>query len=413
MPALESDLRRQLETSSSRPVNGRGCGTVGAAEASRGCRRAVPAFHAAEKELRNRLRARGRQAGDVRHADKTQNIDQLAQELAYEYWHRMLFARFLAENHLLMHPDGVAVSLAECEELATDADPPARTASSWRPGTPARCCRRFSAPTTCCWRSSLPRSNGWHWRSCWQPATKTFMAEDSLGWVYQFWQSKRKDEVNKSGDKIDGRTLPAVTQLFTEHYMVQFLLHNTIGAWWCAAARNHRPSGRSGRSGWQGSPVAMAYLRWRDDGTPAAGTFDGWPKTLKEFKMLDPCCGSGHFLVAAFNLLVPLRMHDERMTAKEAVTPCCVKISSASNSIPDVRRSPHLPWRSRHGSTPARMASPWLPPLADRSTSPARAKEWAGQKKDYWLGWRMATAGSATAWSGFTICSSEPRTSAR
>ena len=57
----------------------------------------------------------------------------------------------------------------------------------------------------------------------------------------------------------------------------------------------------------------FSYLRWRDDGTPAAGTFEGWPKTLAEFTMLDPCCGSGHFLVAAFNLLVPLRMHDEEL----------------------------------------------------------------------------------------------------
>ena len=51
---------------------------------------------------------------------------------------------------------------------------------------------------------------------------------------------------------------------------------------------------------------------------PAAGTFEGWPKTLKEFTLLDPCCGSGHFLVAAFNLLVPLRMHDEGLSACEA-----------------------------------------------------------------------------------------------
>src|SRR5204863_9730942 len=75
-------------------------------------------FSAAEKELRNRLRARGRQVGDVRHANKKQDIDQLTQELAYEYWHRMLFARFLAENHLLMNSDGVAVSLEDCDELA-------------------------------------------------------------------------------------------------------------------------------------------------------------------------------------------------------------------------------------------------------------------------------------------------------
>ena len=40
-----------------------------------------------------------------------------------------------------------------------------------------------------------------------------------------------------------------------------------------------------------------------EDGTPAAGKFEGWPNRLKDFKLLDPCCGSGHFLVAAFLLL--------------------------------------------------------------------------------------------------------------
>ena len=53
--------------------------------------------------------------------------------------------------------------------------------------------------------------------------------------------------------------------------------------------------------------------RWRDDGSPAAGTFEGWPRSLKEFTLLDPCCGSGHFLVSAFNLLVPLRMPDAHL----------------------------------------------------------------------------------------------------
>ena len=244
-----------------------------------------------------------------------QEIDQLTQELAYEYWHRMLFARFLAENHLLMHPDGVAVTLAECEELARTGGG-TRTASSWRPATPARCCRKSSAPTTCCWRSSSRSTTVCPWRSC-SPACPptTFTADDSLGWVYQFWQAKKKDEVNKSGEKIDGRTLPAVTQLFTEHYMVQFLLHNTIGAWWCARHGIQGPPGGAGVPAGQ-APVAMEYLRWRDDGTPAAGTFEGWPKTLAEFTMLDPCCGSGHFLVAAFHLLVPLRMHDEGLSAQ-------------------------------------------------------------------------------------------------
>jgi len=61
---------------------------------------------------------------------------------------------------------------------------------------------------------------------------ETFRTDDALGWTYQFWQAKRKDEVNKSGVKIGARELPAVTQLFTEDYMAEFLLHNSLGAWW-------------------------------------------------------------------------------------------------------------------------------------------------------------------------------------
>src|SRR6516162_5392942 len=125
MPPLASDLRRQLE---SVVIQARDLAETAARAALK--RWAVDAaepfehFSAADKAFRNRLRARGRQAGDRRHAkEETQEIDRLTEELAYEYWHRMLFARFLAENNLLMHPDGVAVSLEECEELAPTADP--------------------------------------------------------------------------------------------------------------------------------------------------------------------------------------------------------------------------------------------------------------------------------------------------
>ncbi len=103
----------------------------------------------------------------------------------------------------------------------------------------------------------------------------------------------------------------------------------------------------------------MEYLRWKDDGTPAAGSFDGWPKTLKEFTMLDPCCGSGHFLVAAFRLLVPLRMHDEGLSAEEAcdavlrdnlfgleLDPRCTQIAAFALAWP-------------RGHTPDRTGSRW------------------------------------------------------
>jgi len=319
MPPLATDLRKQLENVC---ILARDRAEEAALSAlqKRAVDQAKPFghFNDADKNARKWLRARGKQAGDVESADKTQSIDHLTQELAYEYWHRMLFARFLAENHLLINPDGVAVSLEDCEEVARDTDPPApngfvlaaRYASRMLP-------QIFRTDDALLEVEFAPEQRLKLEKLLASLPQKTFVADDSLGWVYQFWQSKKKEEVNKSGAKIDGRTLSAVTQLFTEHYMVEFLLHNTIGAWWCGRNGVQGPPCGAGVSAGQ-SPVKLDYLRWRDDGRPAAGKFEGWPKTLAELTMLDPCCGSGHFLVVAFNLLMPLRMHDEKLTAEKA-----------------------------------------------------------------------------------------------
>ncbi|MCI0541634.1 MAG: BREX-1 system adenine-specific DNA-methyltransferase PglX [Verrucomicrobiales bacterium] len=163
-----------------------------------------------------------------------------------------------------------------------------------------------------------------------------FLASDSLGWSYQFWQAEQKDAVNASGKKIGADELAAVTQLFTEDYMVDFLLHNTLGAWW--ARKRERISPRTNAQSGEGEDVARRavvlpekdgvpevdwkYLRFipGEDGTrrPAAGDFEGWPKTVKEIRLLDPCMGSGHFLVCAFLILVRLRMEEEKLSAAEA-----------------------------------------------------------------------------------------------
>ena len=72
-----------------------------------------------ERSLRNRLRANGRQLGDNLLADGKQELGFLVEEIAYQHWHRMLFARFLAENGLLREDQGdQPIDLAECEALA-------------------------------------------------------------------------------------------------------------------------------------------------------------------------------------------------------------------------------------------------------------------------------------------------------
>ena len=90
-----------------------------------------PQTHATpdQKKLRVQLRAHGRALGDAASSDGMQGTAHLVTEIAYEHWHRMLFARFLAESNLLMHPDGYPVSLADCKEDAATIKPPAR--SEW------------------------------------------------------------------------------------------------------------------------------------------------------------------------------------------------------------------------------------------------------------------------------------------
>ena len=138
--------------------------------------------------------------------------------------------------------------------------------------------------------------------------------------------------MNRSGVKIGADELPAVTQLFTEPYMVSFLLDNGLGAWWAAHRLRDLDLKAAGseaelRRKAEVPGVVLDYLRFvRDEDTGgttrwhlATSNFNGWPEHLGELKVLDPCCGSGHFLVAAFSMLVPMRMAQERLTARAAV----------------------------------------------------------------------------------------------
>lgn len=265
----------------------------------------------AEKALRNRLRTHGKQLGDARDSKSTnptygkQEVHHLAQEVAYQHWHRMLFARFLADNNLLMY-DGVAVTIEECDELAPDEG----AKSGWELAgkLAARMLPQVFKPGSPVFELTFaPEHQSELERLLKDLPDAVFKASDSLGWVYQFWQADNKERINKSEVKIGANELPAVTQLFTEPYMVAFLLHNSLGAWW-ATRHPGKPC-----------PVNLDYFRTLEDGTPAAGKFEGWPDSLADFKLLDPCCGSGHFLVAAFLMLVPMRMAAEGLTAKEAV----------------------------------------------------------------------------------------------
>ena len=186
-----------------------------------------------EKELRRRLRAHARALGDASDkSDETQETKRLVEAAAYAYWHRMLFARFLAERSLLRNPEyDVPVSLEDCRELAEAeglTDPwviAERYAASMLPAV-----FRIDDPVLSIELDPV-QTQELH-RLVMGLDAEVFQAEDSLGWTYQFWRTAEKKAVNDSGMKIGADELPAVTQLFTEPYMVRFLLHNTLGGWW-------------------------------------------------------------------------------------------------------------------------------------------------------------------------------------
>src|SRR3954467_6604553 len=227
MRALSSPLRRQLESA---VLDGRRASE----SASRAAVDGLGVFadrrpeHLSQEQtaLRNGLRAKWRQLGSDR--------ELLVTECAYEQWHRLLFARFLAENDLLLHPQYKApVTLADCEELASELGEPdawsvaARFAAEILPGI-----FRLDDPFV---RLRLaPEGRHALEQILERIPSETFAADDSLGWVYQFWQKNKKDEVNASERKVGGADLGPVTQLFTENYMVRFLLENSLGAWWAA-----------------------------------------------------------------------------------------------------------------------------------------------------------------------------------
>ena len=234
MSTLPTPLRRQLESAikQARKI------------AEGGARKALEALAVhepdpyrhmdeAQRDLRRKLRAQARQLGDGESQTKrgAYEIKHLVEKLAYDQWHRLLFARFLLENNLLISPEhGVSVSLDDCEELA----PSLGLKDAWAVAA------RFAAKELPeIFRADDPAGavelpvedrNPLIQLVTGLPV-EVFTASDSLGWCYQFWQAERKDEVNAAGNKIGADELPAVTQLFTEDYMVDFLLDNTLGAW--------------------------------------------------------------------------------------------------------------------------------------------------------------------------------------
>ena len=175
-----------------------------------------------------------------------------------------------------------------------------------------------------------------------KPELETCWTDDmTLGWVYQYWNDPEREALDaklNSGGKVEPHEIASKTQMFTERYMVDWLLQNSLGPMWLAMCKKHgwtpeveadgtldrleecRVEWRAKRESGEVSLTELMPLhtdaerRWAyyvpqpipDDAVEKA------PESVRELKILDPAVGSGHFLVVAMELLVALYREEAR-----------------------------------------------------------------------------------------------------
>jgi hypothetical protein len=124
----------------------------------------------------------------------------------------------------------------------------------------------------------------------------TYREDEFLGWVYQYFNSREKDrvfeELRTRKKKISGSDIINVTQLYTEKYMVRFLVENSLGAMWMEM--------------YPDSQLCNKWEYFVKD--PNNSRRD--PKPVKEIKFLDPAGGSGHFQLYAFDLFYDMYLEE-------------------------------------------------------------------------------------------------------
>ncbi|MGP5564530.1 BREX-1 system adenine-specific DNA-methyltransferase PglX [Vreelandella alkaliphila] len=111
-----------------------------------------------------------------------------------------------------------------------------------------------------------------------------------IGWLYQFYISEKKDQVFadlKKNKKVSPENIPAATQLFTPHWIVRYLVENSLGRLWML----NRPN--------SGLIEQMDYYIKPEEPEPDFLRIS----SPEEIKICDPACGSGHMLTYAFDLL--------------------------------------------------------------------------------------------------------------
>lgn len=144
--------------------------------------------------------------------------------------------------------------------------------------------------------------------------------DETIGWVYQFFNSdeERRKLRDENPTPRNSRELAVRNQFFTPRYVVQFLTDNTLGRIWMEMHGEHtRLTGFCEHLVRPANVVAQQRPR----------------KDPRDIRILDPACGSGHFLLYSFDLL--LVIYEEAWSAEEAIVVSEATGNSLRQDYPD------------------------------------------------------------------------------
>jgi hypothetical protein len=132
---------------------------------------------------------------------------------------------------------------------------------------------------------------------------EAWRADETIGWVYQYFNEPELqaafEKVRTSGAKFEARDIPSATQLFTPHWIVRFLVQNTLGRLWVRMHSDTRLIGPD--------PLAGSGQGLLDYLVPLEGESTLEPlRPVKEITLLDPACGTMHFGLVAFDLFAAM-----------------------------------------------------------------------------------------------------------
>jgi SAM-dependent methyltransferase len=120
--------------------------------------------------------------------------------------------------------------------------------------------------------------------------------DDVIGWIYQYYNDEAREKFRKAKRKPQADDIPVINQFYTPDWIVKALVDNTLGRLWL----DTRPNSK-----------LKSYCTYLIE---TGRTSNSEVKPLRQIKILDPACGSGHFLSYAFDLLYQMYIEEEPRT---------------------------------------------------------------------------------------------------